>query len=869
MPLACLLALVSQSFGMPADGSAELARRVATEGMVLLENNGALPIEAGTHVAVFGIGQIQYWKVGTGSGSVTSDYEVNLLEGLRNNPDIVVDEELAAVYESYYAAQQEAARSGGAPGPGGGGGPGMPSAVVGEISLEDGLVAAAAERAPLAIVTFARLSGEGRDRALTKGDYYLSDAEAAMLGTVRAAFDRVVVVLNITGVIDMNWVDTFQPDAVLVAWLAGLEGGNAMADILSGAVSPSGKLPDTISVDYLDHPSSHNFGGFVDGYETVVADGNETEYWGMIPNHKTPPRGTSYRRPVGNRYFVEYEEGIYVGYRYFETFGKAVKYPFGYGLSYTTFELTNTRVAVRGGQVTVSTTVTNTGDVAGKEVVQVYYGAPQGKLERPAKELAGYAKTDTLEPGQGQAVTVIFAADHMAGYDEGRAAYVLEPGSYAVYVGNSVRNAELAGRFAMAEERLVAQLTNQLGLAPGTSMTLLSQQDPDGTFPEPPPLRSEQDASAVPGPGAGSSLTFAARVEEEARIKLKDVYDGGASMPEFLAQLSDAELVNLIVGNGRDYRGGIFGEASPGPADDPTSINLDRLGIPATSLSDGPAGMGRGKDGGTTAFPVATLVASTWNEDLAEELGAAFGREALVNDVDIWLAPGLNIHRNPLCGRNYEYYSEDPLLSGTMAAGVTRGVQSNGVAVSLKHFVANNQEANRFDGIDTVVPERALREIYLKGFEIAVKTGDPWSLMTSYNGLNGKFTTAAWQGLTDDILRGEWGFDGYVVTDWEGDGLYTVEAIKARHDLVMPGFVGQAFYVLARLQDGSLTREDLDRSAATYLAVVMKTPAFAKYYGITDGSNGAYEAPRRWTTVQRSTPVRSGSANSLDNLALE
>lgn len=836
-----------------AEGSAALARKIAGEGMVLLENNGALPVKKGDTVSVFGIGQIQYYKVGTGSGSVDSEYSINLLTGLRNNKNIKVNEELAALYEKYYRSETDASKNSQG-GPGGmGGGPGMPSMTISEMPLDDAIVSAAAAKSKTAIVTFARLSGEGSDRTATKGDYYLTDPEEDILAGLRKAFDKVVVVLNITGVMDMNWVDKYKPDAVLVAWLAGMEGGNAMADIISGDVNPSGKLADTIAKDYMDYPSSYNFGGFVDGYETVTADGTEVQYWGMIPNHKVPAKGTQYRRPINNRYFVEYEEGIYVGYRYFETFNKDVKYPFGYGLSYTTFSISDVSVKADGKLVTVSATVKNTGKVAGKEVVQIYFSAPDGKLEKPAKELAAYAKTDMLEPGQAQTLTISYRTDDMSSYDEQRAAYILEPGDYGIYAGNTIKNVKEAGSYKVNSERITEQLTNQVGLPANYKLTLLSRKDPEGTFPTTPPIKAEPTASG-PGQGIGNDSITATRSPGEAKIKLNDVYQGKAAMKDFLAQFTDSELINLIVGLGKDYSQPIFGApSSPSISEKEKVVDLNRLGIPAITLSDGPAGIGT--SGPNTAFPVATLVACTWNEELAGELGRAVGKEAAAANVDLWLAPGLNIHRNPLCGRNYEYYSEDPLISGTIAAAVGRGVQSTGIGVTYKHFVANNQEANRFDGVDTMVNERTMREIYLKGFEIAVKTSDPWSLMTSYNSLNGSYT-AARKDLAYNVLRKEWGFNGYVVSDWEGDGIYTIEAIKARHDLIMPGFAGQFNYVLSKLKDGTLKRSELEQSAAGFLTIGMKTKAFAGYAGITDGSNGAYKAPESWTRVEKTKPVK-------------
>ncbi len=867
----------------------EVARRVAQEGMVLLENNGVLPLKKGTPIAVFGIGQIDYVKVGTGSGAVHSEYSINLITGLRNNGKIRFDEDLSSIYETYYKSCKNNKSN-----------PKTHDILATHIStpempLTEAIVTKAAENSRIAIVTFNRSSGEDSDHTLTKGDYYLTEAEEDMFSKVRSYFDKVIAVLNIGSVMDMNWVETYKVDAVLMAWLAGMEGGNAMADILSGDVNPSGKLTDTFAKNYMDYPSSYNFGGFVEGYETVLSNGSEIEYWGITSNHNAHPRGTSYKRPINNRYFVNYEEGIYVGYRYFETFNVPVKYPFGYGLSYTTFEISTSPIIVKDNKIGITAKVKNTGHVLGKEVVQIYYSAPDGKLEKPTKSLVAYGKTDLIRPGKSCTLTISYDISHMASYDEGTASYILEAGNYDIFVGNSVKNVKKAGTYKIESTVTTQQLTNQVGLSAGIKLKTLSKFDPTGTFPTTPQMHVEPICAEY-NPLLSANNTIETKAIEKSKIRLKDVYDGKAIMSDFLAQMTEMELIDLLVGVGYDSAKSIFGALFSAVPDKPGYIAaINRLGIPTIVLTDGPAGIRSLAMGGSgytatlnhlgiptivladgpagprlgipiispddgsirmdkgkpcTAFPTETLVACTWNEYLVEEMGTTIGREVIASGIDFWLAPGLNIHRNPLCGRNFEYYSEDPLISGTMAAAAVRGVQSCGVGATCKHFAANNQETNRSDGVDAVVTERTLREIYLKGFEIAVKSAAPWAIMTSYNSINGAYT-AARRDLNVDVLRKEWGFDGIVMTDWEGDGVYSVEALKAEHNLLMPGFVKQMQYIYNKIQDGTLLRSELERCAADLLKVIMKTKSFAKYYELTDNSNGLYSPPERWFTIEK------------------
>lgn len=811
----------------PAEGiksNYQLARKVASEGIILLENNGVLPLEQDSSVAVFGTGQLDYLHVGTGSGFVDAVYTVNLIEGLRNN-HVKINSAVADAYADFYekkSAQLQSSVPKGGP-------PGSNALHVPEMPLPDELLASAASQSDIAIYTFNRPSGEGSDRVM-EGDYLLTSEELTILASLKKHFKKVVVVLNVSGLVDFNWLDSVKPDAVLLAWLPGMEGGNAMSDIITGKITPSGKLTDTVAFNYKDYPSSLNFGGFVDGYESVVSDGTAIDYWGFIPNHKTPPKGTTYKQPVGNRYYVEYEEDIYVGYRYFETFNVPVRYPFGYGLSYTTFDIEPSPPHhPQEHEISIAVKVSNTGKLAGKEVVQIYYKAPDGRLEKPSRALVTFAKTKLLEPKSSQLLTLTFNTTQLASYDEEKAAWILEKGNYEILVGNSVKNVRKAGSFHVGKTYTIRELSNQLTLQHPESFKRLSKLKPEASFPDTPAMRAEDLGSPPPGPGGQSEIIYDSAQLKRADFLLQDVVSGKVDINQYIKQFSDLELIALLVGPGMGSTQSIFGEFSSyvkGSAGQ--TVSLERLGLPSMILADGPAGVRL--EAHTTGFPVGTVVASTWNIELARELGQAVGREARLNGVDIWLAPSLNIHRNPLNGRNFEYYSEDPVLSGEIATAVTQGVQEEGVGVTLKHLVANNQESNRFDAIDTVVSERALREIYLKGFEIAVTTSEPWAIMTSYNSVNGTYTAAS-HDLITGILRNEWGFEGIVMTDWEGDGVHSIPALHAGNNLFMPGFPGQIAHFQRALAEHQISRSELERAAKPIIEKVIQSVSYTRYLG--------------------------------------
>ena len=756
-----------------------LSRQAATEGMVLLKNEcGVLPLKKGCRVALFGKAQIDYVRGGGGSGEVTTSYTRNIYEGMKLKEEegkLQVFDELSRFYEEDVKEQYAQGKENGK---------------TVESAVPAGLLQAARRYTDIAVITICRFSGEDWDRKGIPGDgdFYLSPQEQEMVDAVTAAFPKVAVVLDVGGMVDSSWFkENEKIQSVLLAWQAGIEGGLAIADILCADANPSGKLVDTFAGSFDDYPSSAGFNDSDD--------------------------------------YVDYTEDIYVGYRYFETIPGAaekVNYPFGYGLSYTSFAIRNCcgrlEKAEDGTQIVVEASVTNVGKLAGKEVVQLYYSAPQGRLGKPARALGAFAKTRCLQPGETQQVTLRLAADSMASYDDtgkiAKSAYVMEAGEYSFYLGNSVRNTEKIS-FVYKEEADRVVLVLKERVAP---RQLAKRILADGSFEEL-PVQTECKAETFPGfvegnpPHKGHWEGDAAANERgadapEKKIMLMDVVNGDASMEEFLAQLTNGQLIDLLCGQPNTGVANTFGMG-----------NLPEYGVPNLMTADGPAGVRIRPGLGvcTTAWPCATLLACTWNPDLVYEIGAAGAREMKENNLGIWLTPAMNIHRSPLCGRNFEYYSEDPLIAGKMAAAKVNGIQSEHIGASIKHFACNNKETNR-KASDSRVSERALREIYLKGFEIAVKEAQPWTLMTCYNMINGRYASER-EDLLAGILREEWGFKGMVTTDWWNKA-YQYKEIKAGNDLKMGS--GDPDEVLEALKEGKVTRKEIETCAARILETIMK-----------------------------------------------
>ena len=734
---------------------AELSRKAACEGAVLLKNqNHFLPFPCGKKIAVFGKAQIDYIKGGSGSGDVFSPYVRNIYEGLKlKGRKLDIFDSLSLFYEDYVTNAYKNGREKGK---------------LNDPEIPEELLRAAAAYTDTAVITISRFSGEGYDQYNDGNNKYfdLEDGEKAMVKAVLENFKHVVVLLNVGAMIDTSWfADEARVEAALLLWQGGMEGGLAAADMLTGDDAPSGKLADTCVRAFADYPSSAGF------HESVN--------------------------------YVKYTEDIFVGYRYFETVpGKrdAVVYPFGYGLTYTDFEISNLYASGNGQRIFVSADVKNIGARAGKEVVQVYYSAPEGKITKEKIALAAFAKTPLLQPNETATVSLSFAVSDMASYDDmgdvEKSAYVLEKGEYRIFVGTSVRDCVCLDYRFVAETDIVTEKLTSYCAPKALEKRLLA----DGTYRAVP--ASEEPAKAF------SVNYHNEHKPTEKPIPFDAVANGNMALDDFISQLSDEDLMEVLVGH-----------ISTGVAN--TGVmggRGNRYAIPPIATGDGPAGLRLHAKHGvpTTAFPVATALACTWNTSLVEEVGKAGALECKENNIQIWLTPALNIHRSPLCGRNFEYYSEDPLVAGKMAAAMVRGIQSQNVVATPKHFAANNKETNRFES-DSIMSERALREIYLKGFEICVKESAPKMIMTSYNLINGVHTSESAE-LLQGILRGEWGYGGMLTTDWSNTAKHYKE-VKAGNDIRMPS--SQRGQLKEPYAKGLVTRDEMAVCAKRILKMVL------------------------------------------------
>ena len=841
----------------------ERSRRIAPQGMVLLENDGTLPLSGKPgKIALYGNGARRTVKGGTGSGDVNSREVVNIEQGLEAAGFTIltkdwIDRDCANVQKAKDAWAAEVRR---AAEKDLGAGFGMlfssPFIEPAILPVEDGDLKA--DETDTAVFVISRNSGEGKDRRDLPGEYELFDEETAAIRKVAGAYKKTIVVLNVGSVIDMKALKAIPGiGAILLMSQAGNYGGYALADILAGTAIPSGRLTSTWAVNYGDYPCADTF------------------------SHRN-----------GNLDDEYYTEGIYVGYRYFDTFNVTPQYPFGYGLSYTTFSLETGLVQANEKEVRLEVVVKNTGAHPGREVVQVYVSAPDGKLEKPFQELKGYAKTKELAPGEEETAVICFATESLASYDEEQASWILEPGTYWLRVGTNSRNTAVAAALALEKTVITQQLKNCL--VPAEKIELLSKAGvTPWTYPD-----EENEKKNAPvltlDPAAFRTVTTVysgpaedlPKTEQTEKITMDDVRSGKATLDELVSQLTPFEMATLCVGS---ERGGMMGggpqigassAACPGAAGDTTSLLIDDRGVRNLILPDGPAGLRLSpvfkvdKEGKiyqigapiagvelfadlmprpeipedaetryqyTTAIPIATLLAQTWDVDAIEEAGDIVGGEMEIFGCDLWLAPGMNIHRNPLCGRNFEYYSEDPLIAGKCAAADTKGVQKHRSAgTTIKHFAFNNQEDNR-NHVSSNVSERAAREIYLKGFEIAIRESQPRSIMTSYNLINGEHTANSYD-LNTSIARDEWGFKGFIMTDWGTTGSmgfpqdnqfrygnsYASGCVKAGNDLTMPGGDADVQDILNALgkKDGEvpypLTLGELQRCAKHILQVILE-----------------------------------------------
>ena len=754
-----------------------LCREAGAEGIVLLRNeNSALPVSDGETVSVFGRVQNDFFYVGYGSGGdVNAPYKTGFTEGLRS-AGIKINEELASYYKELCEKN-----------PVDNGYWGHWPMSYDEPDIGVDICEKAAEKSDKAVVLIGRSSGEDRELKLEKGSYLLSDEEKILLDRVTSAFDKVILLLNCGSIMDMSGIDAYgdRISAIMYIWQNGMESGNAVADVLCGKVSPSGKLADTIAKSYADYPGSEQFG-------------NKNENF--------------------------YVEDIYVGYRYFETFAKdKVLYPFGFGLSYTKFAFENIEFSA-DDIIAVSLDVKNTGGYSGKETAQVYFEAPQGRLGKPARVLVTYKKTKTLAPGGSEKIELSFPVSEMSSYDEEKSAYILEKGVYKIYLGASVRSAETCGEYTVDEDRIVQQLS-QRG-APVKSFRRLVNENGTPVYKDVP--LSERDLKR----------DILSTVPEDIKpcnkeISFDDVKNGRATLDEFAGTLSVSDLEALSRGDfvmnsplGAPGNAGVYGGITD---------SLRKKGVPAITCTDGPSGIRLNAT--SSLLPIGVSLACTWNTQLIEDLYEEVGKEMAARGSDVLLAPGMNIHRNPLCGRNFEYFSEDPVVTGKCGAAVVRGVQKYGFSACPKHFACNSQETNRTFA-DSVLSERALREIYLLGFEICVMTAKPKNIMTSYNRINGVWGHYNYE-LVTAILRNEWGYDGCVMTDWWMRSAVSPEfpkvkdqayRVRAGVNVLMPGGRRAGYY--RKHPDGTLfknagrkdgiTPAEIRRNAKEVLSVALQ-----------------------------------------------
>ena len=765
----------------------ELSLKAAMEGIVLLENkNSMLPFKKGDRVSVFGRIQKEYYKSGTGSGGLVNvKYVTNIVDELKAIGTVFVNEELENVYAEWIKDN---------PFDVGDGGWAQEPWCQEEMELSEEIVKNARKFGDKAIVVIGRTAGEDKDNSASEGSYLLTSKEEDMIQKVSAEFDNVCVILNVGSVIDMSWVKKYGISSVLYVWLGGMCGGSACANVLCGIVSPSGKLADTVAESIDDYPSTANFGDSIRNL---------------------------------------YKEDIYVGYRYFETFCKdRVVYPFGYGLSYTKFEI-NATGCVKNDKITVEATVKNVGEYAGKEVVQLYYEAPQGKLGKSVRSLGAYEKTAELKPGESCSVTLELSVSDMASYDDSGATgykncYVLEAGEYYIYVGSDVRSAEKTLVYKIESDTVTEMCTEALTpvvpferIKPDENMNVTYEEVPTCTY-----SYADRVENSIP-----EEIQYTG----DKGIKLEDVRCGKNTMDEFIAQLSDNDLACLVRGEGMNSpkvtpgTGSCFGGVTE---------ELISFGIPIVCTTDGPSGIRMDSGLLATSMPNGTCLACTFNKELVSELYSLEGVEMSAYEIDVILGPGINIHRNPLNGRNFEYFSEDPYLAGSMAVAISLGLKKAGVYCTVKHYMANSQEWKRHSS-DSVMSERAAREIYAKPFEMAVKYGECKAIMTSYNIVNSHHAASNYD-MTKVLLRDEWKYDGFVMTDWwawitdyEGNRNMkdVASMVKSVNDvyMVVPNAKTYDDNIISALESGYLKRAELQRCAKNLCSFVMYTHAYERF----------------------------------------
>lgn len=724
-----------------APGAPEILRRAASEGAVLLKNAGELPYTNKNTVSVFSRTQIDWFFTGYGSGGdVKKPYGVSLIDALKNRDDVKINENLAKIYADW-TEKNPAYR----------GFWGRWPRSFPDMPLDDATVKKSSEESDRALYIIGRSTGEDMDDSLEKGGYYPTDGERKALDLITKYFKSVTVLLNVGTIIDASWIEEYgdKIGAVLLVWQGGMESGNAVADLLCGKTNPCGKLADTIAARYEDYPSSANF---------------------------------------GNKAYNEYREDIYVGYRYFETFNKgAVLYPFGFGLSYTDFNITFGGADKADGGVLLGCAVKNVGNVAGREVAQVYLSKPVGVLGNPSRELVGFKKTKKLSPGESETLEIFIPEEFFYSYDDdGKTgypySYVVEKGEFSLYLGGDVRSAEKVWSRFNEKTRQMKKL-KQVCAPPKAFPRFVNvggelKKEKVGT--------AKYDLKKI----ILTNLPDGTPITGDKGYKLKDVKEDKIALDEFVSQLEPDELEAISRGDytmnsplGPLGNAGVFGGVTE---------SLRKKGVPPIVTTDGPSGIRLSSY--CSLIPIGTLLACSFDVELVKEVYASVASEMKEKGSDVLLAPGMNVHRNPLCGRNFEYFSEDPVLTGRTAAAAVEGAQSLGGSACPKHFACNNQERNRLYN-DARVSERALREIYLKGFEICIKQSKPKCLMTSYNRTNGVWSHYNYE-LCERILREEWGYEGLVMTDWWMRYKRSPEfpkirdngyRVRASADVLMPG----------------------------------------------------------------------------------
>ena len=799
--------------------NAETAYRAAAAGMVLLENrNHVLPIKKHGAVALYGVGAVRTVRGGTGSGDPfngglsgggdlfidqSDRYHIHIYDAFEAAGYSIVNsrelKELAENYDREKQTQKDMV---------------MHTFAFPEPLLSESSVSNASAETDLCIFVLSRNSGEGSDRKMKQhesgedgqeiGDYLLSRQEVHNLIVLRKYFKQMVVVLNTGGIVDLSEIKAAGPDSILLMGLAGQEGGRAVRDILNGTLVPTGKLTDTWASSYEDYPASATFAG----------NDNNTD-------------------------LEKYAEGIFVGYRYFDSFGRTPFYPFGYGIGYTEFDWNMESAMPEEDRFEARIEVTNTGSFPGAEVLQIYVSAFDTGIDMPVRELKSFQKTRLLLPQEKQMLTLCFPLRDLEVYDPSDSSYKIKKGVYLVSAGNSSRNTEPVAKLVFSgdvmtrralpallldetlEEYHHTNLSDACGDSDNVPVYSIELPAFDVFVPDAAYSREEVTTYTTDS-GYVSKLPYEkAVVVPRKDVTWREVREQKAALTDLVAQLSDEELAALNCGTGwgvADEDNPVIGENSesvPGAAGETTHILEKKYGIPSVIMADGPGGIRvrqefkarsliTGKEETVchfcTAWPSGTLLAQSFDLEVLREVGRATAVEMQEIGVHILLAPGMNIHRDPLCGRNFEYYSEDPLVSGLMAAAFTDGVQNSlpGVAVCIKHYAANNQETNR-SCVDEWISQRALREIYLKGFEIAVKQSSPLAVMTSYNLIN-KVPTADSHDLCTKLLRGEWGFQGLVMTDWNGGSSTASISMHAGNDLIMPGGAGKIREILLALK---------------------------------------------------------------------